>query len=160
MATQPTGAASFDYAALPAADARWLQEATGAIRNHARSTATSIIHIGEWLNQIRDRLGRGTWGRWLDKEFSWSRKKAVRHMQVADAFGGAAGEKVNRFEPSALYVLAEPQTPPQARELALQHAAEGRRITHAFAREIMNSCRQVKVTDEDVKELVQTPGRA
>lgn len=142
----------FNYSVLAPADQAWLRDQTAAIRFIARRGAEDVILLGRKFNEVRDRIGRGNWQRWLTAEFAWSYETARRFGRAASIFGAHASI-IGRFDPSALYVLSSPSVSDAARELAVQNAEDGVHISQIKAREILNSCRPQKVTIEDTREV-------
>jgi phage N-6-adenine-methyltransferase len=59
-------------------------------------------------------------------------------MQVAERFGGDEIYQIDKFAPSALYLLAAPSTPEPAREEAIARAEAGETITHTVSKVIVN----------------------
>ncbi len=66
--------------------------------------------IGSRLIAVKDALGHGRFGRWLEAEFQWSEPTAERMMRVADTFKSVKLTDLNIGQ-SALYMLASPSTP-------------------------------------------------
>lgn len=95
-------------------------------------TAQDIIEIGEKLIEVKERLGHGHFGAWLEGEFSWSWDTANNFMRVADKFRNF--QNLENFAPSALYLLARND---EAREEAIARAEAGEAITHTRAKEIV-----------------------
>lgn len=88
-----------------------------------RQTAQGIIEIGQRLIEVKERLGHGNFIPWLKSEFNWSLQSAKRFMNVAETFG--QNQQIVDFYPSALYALAAPSIPDEAREEALTLAESG-----------------------------------
>ena len=124
---------SFDYATLDAETRIVVQQRTGEIRTIARRAAADIIEIGDRLSEVKTRLGHGQFGAWLSGEFGWSQESAQRFMRVAERF---QNRQIDGFAPSALYMLASPAVPEEARQEALARAAQGQRIGVKAARQI------------------------
>jgi len=127
----------FDYATLEAETRIVIQQRTSEIKSLMRRTAQDIINIGQKLVEVKEQLGHGQFRNWLKAEFDWSVRTAARFMQVATKFKCA---NLAHFDiaASALYLLAEPSTPNEAREEALELAKQGENITHAKAKDIVN----------------------
>jgi len=127
----------FDYAQLDAPTRGFVEQRTEEIRALGKRMAVDIIGIGQRLTEIKARLGHGHFGKWLEYEFGWSATNAWRFMKVAEAFKSSKLEDLT-IEASALYLLAAPSTPQEAREEAIEQAEEGEEITHAKAKEIVD----------------------
>ena len=123
------------YADLPAVDRQFLKDKVGVIRLLARQCGESVLNIGRHLRDVRDRLP-GRFDGWVQSEFCWSRGHAYKMINVAEAFDGLS-QLANRFDSTALYVLAAPTAPPKAREFAVGLARDGEYVSHAMAREIV-----------------------
>lgn len=131
--------AAFDYARLDTETRIVVQQRTEEIRVLVRRSAQDIIDIGTKLIEIKARLGHGNFGTWLDAEFGWNWKTATSLMNVATKFVNFTN--LNQFAPSALYLLAAPSTPEDARSEAMERADAGETITHAVAQTIVREYR-------------------
>lgn len=131
----------FDYAALDPETRIVVQQRTGEIKTLMRRTAQDIIDIGQKLIEVRAQLsknGNGTYKAWLHVEFDWSYETARNFIRVAERFNGVNFTATD-FAPSALYLLAAPSTPDDARQEALDRAAMGEMITHRTAKQIVEA---------------------
>jgi hypothetical protein len=128
--------AIFDYQSLDAETRIVVQQRPGEIKALVRRSAQDIIEIGQKLIEVKERLPHGQFGPWLDTEFGWKTTTAWNFIQVAIKFSNF--EDLDQFAPSALYLLAAPSTPDEARQEALDRAAQGETITHATAKQIVN----------------------
>lgn len=135
-----TQLALFDYGQLDTETRIVVQQRTNEIKGLMKRTAQDIIEIGEKLIDVKDRLPHGQFGDWLLGEFDWSQQHARRFMSVAQAFD-AQSEQIERFAPSALYLLASPSTPDDVRAEALVRAGEGERITHQAAKAMVSEAK-------------------
>ncbi len=127
----------FDYANLDAETTQFVQQQTGEIRTLMKRTAQNIIEVGQKLIEVKDKLGHGRFGDWLNSEFDWDERTARRFMTVADRFSNKSDNLSDiNFAPSALYILAAPSTPKAAREEAISRAKAGEPITYTMAKEI------------------------
>jgi hypothetical protein len=123
----------FDYS-LVADDVREaVQEDTRLIH---RTVAGSVITIGQALLRTKERLGHGLFGQWLAAEFAWTVRTAQRLMSVPEnlKYDNLSQLAIGR---SALFLLAETQTPESVRDRALALAESGVRVTHAMVRELL-----------------------
>ena len=126
----------FDYTALDAEARIVVQQRTSEIKTLMRRAAQDIIDIGQKLIEVKATLGYGRFGPWLEAEFEWNERTARRFIQVAEQFK-TDKLSVLQIAPSALYLLAAPSTPDEAREEALNRAEAGERITHHTAKQII-----------------------
>ena len=78
---------------------------------------------------------------WLGNEFGWSSKTAYNFINVAEKFSLVNFTNLD-FGFSALYLLASPSVPDEAREAALSLAESGKKITHQVAKELVEKYKQ------------------
>ena len=127
----------FDYTALDAPTSQFVKVQTGEIRGLMKRTVESIFEIGQRLITVKQRLGHGRFGSWLETEFDWDERTARRFMSVAENLKNKSDtvSEIN-FAPSALYILAAPSTPEAARDEAFARAKAGESITKKTAKDI------------------------
>lgn len=131
---------TFTYSDLDAETRIVVQQRTDEIKTLMRRTAQDIIDIGRKLLEVKEKIGHGNFCDWLKTEFGWSERTAQRYMQVAKSF---KSDTVSDLIPAkALYLLARPSTPPEARAVALSRAENGQAITHATAKTIVAEINQ------------------
>lgn len=111
---------------------------TQEIQNDLSVTATHVVRIGERLSQVKALLGHGHFGAWLDHEFGWSERSARNYISVYEVFKSENIADLG-IATSALYLLASPSTPEEARTEALDIARTGETITPSRAKEIIES---------------------
>ena len=128
---------AFDYTALDAETRIVVQQRTSEIKDRLRRTAQDIVQIGHDLIEVKERLPHGQFGPWLSAEFDLTEGHARKLMQVARAFG--QNDHYDRFAPTALYLLASPATPDEARAEALERAEAGERIEAKDAQAIIKT---------------------
>ena len=109
-----------------------------------------IIEIGQKLIDVKQRLGHGRFGEWLQVEFAWSEASAQRFMRVAERF---QNRQIDGFAPSALYMLASPSVADEARDEAIRAGEAGERITVTKARAIVDQYRPEASASADDDEL-------
>jgi len=127
---------TFDYAALDRDTRRFVQERAERIHNLARMTAASIVQIGQYLSECKERLGHGKFLEWIEREFAWTYKSAERFMHVHEHL---KLDKLSnlQIDVSALYLIAAPSTPDPVRVQAVIRAQDGEHVTHMGARELV-----------------------
>ncbi|NEQ23591.1 MAG: DUF3102 domain-containing protein [Microcoleus sp. SIO2G3] len=101
-----------------------------------------MIQIGNKLIEVKKQLGHGYFRAWLKIEFHWSERSAQKFMSAA-RFAASFFEKeelsnLNNFDVSALALLAAKSTPEEAKQKALERAAQGKFVSHKKAKEIIN----------------------
>jgi hypothetical protein len=133
-----SGTPAFDYTALDTEARIITKQRTGEIRALVARTTQDIIEIGHKLIEVKGVLDHGQFGGWLRSEFEWSESAALRMMQVATAFKSVKLTDLS-VGPSALYMLAAPSTPEEARAEALSRAEAGEPITHKTAKAIVET---------------------
>ena len=126
----------FDYTALDASTSQFVQQQTGEIRGLMKRTIESIFEIGQRLITVKERLGHGRFGSWLETEFEWSQDTASNFINVAKKFGNLPNVSEFDMAASALYLLAAPSTPEAARDEAFARAKAGESITKKTAKDI------------------------
>ena len=90
-----------------------LDELAEQVRDHCRSTTTSIIAIGGALVQAKDRVEYGQFKQWVTSQCGFTIRTAQNYMR-AYALASQVGEIVSLLNPAALYRLSAPKTPPGA----------------------------------------------
>lgn len=145
----------FQYDQLKQDDRDFIQGRTNEIKALVKRTAQDIIDIGSMLIEVKDRLPHGMWGQWLDKEFGWGLTAAFRFTTVAVKFKSSNLEDLE-MAPSALYLLAAPSTPDEARAEALERAIGGETITHKAAKEIVKAHKEDDLSEEIETETIST----
>lgn len=117
-----------------------VQQRTSEIKAIARQTAQGVLDIGAKLAEVKDRLGHGRFGYWLDQEFGWSDRTARSFMAAARSFKTEIISDLS-IAPTALVMLASPSVPEAARQQALQLATNGLPVNTRQARQIINQHR-------------------
>lgn len=127
----------FDYAQLDENAKNLVQTKTDEIKALVKRSARDIIEIGQRLIEVKAQLPHGQFGPWLEAEFGWSYPLSAKFMNVANQFKSIKFIDLE-IAPSALYLLAAPSTPGEARDEALSLAQDGETITHQRAKEIIS----------------------
>lgn len=126
----------FDYKILDPKAQIIVKQKTAEIKRLIRQTAQDIIKVGQNLTEVKQQLKHGEFRNWLKTEFNWSISSATKFMQVSEQFKNVNFTHFN-FATSALYILAAPSTPENAREYAIQLASRGENITYSLAKLIV-----------------------
>lgn len=113
-----------------------VQQRTGEIKTLMRRTAEGVMEIGGKLIEVKDRLGHGRFGYWLEQEFGWSDRTARNFMAVARQFKTEIISDLD-FAPSALIALSGATVPEAARQEAVEQAASGQPVTVKAAKQII-----------------------
>lgn len=117
-----------------------VKQRTSEIKAIARQTAQGVLDIGAKLAEVKDRLGHGRFGYWLDQEFGWSDRTARSFMAAARSFKTEIISDLS-IAPTALVMLASPSVPEAARQQAIQLATSGLPINTKQARQIIDQHR-------------------
>lgn len=125
----------FDYSGLDSETRIIVQQRCGEVRSLIKRSGADILEIGQKLIEVRDRLKHGKWGAWLHAEFEWSIDTAENYMRVARQFGQIPNG--SDFHARALYLLASPNTPPEAREEAIALVGSGQPVSLATAKALV-----------------------
>jgi pyruvate/2-oxoglutarate dehydrogenase complex dihydrolipoamide acyltransferase (E2) component len=151
-------AALFDYSALGVEDRVRVQSCAEAIRRLVRNTAQQIVEIGESLREVRGRLGDAAFETWLAAEFDWHVKTAYRFIAVADQFSSQNLLEA-KISSSALYLLAAPSTPKEARAAAVELAKGGGTVTRKVAKAVVRAVKvkRARAVEEAAQELPVPP---
>lgn len=145
----------FDYSTLNSETRKLVEQRTSEIKSLMRQTAQGIINIGRRLIEVKEKIGHGNFGKWVKAEFGWGTTTAWKMMRVANTFKFSQCENLT-VAASALYLLAGPSTPEEARQEALERAAQGETITPTAAKEIV-AHHTIDVRAEVVREDHESP---
>lgn len=63
-----------------------IEQLTTEILIYKQQTAANIIEIGKRLNQVKELLPHGEWGRWLEEKVDFTDRTAQRFMKIANEF--------------------------------------------------------------------------
>jgi hypothetical protein len=150
--------AKHNYTTLDASTSQFVQQQTGEIRGLMKRTVESIFEIGQRLIVVKERLGHGRFGSWLETEFDWDERTARRFMSVAENLKNKSDtvSEIN-LAPSALYILAAPSTPDAARDEAFARAKAGESITKKTANSIKQKYISPAAKLESAKEVRSMP---
>jgi Protein of unknown function (DUF3102) len=108
-----------------------LAEHAAAIRALGKRVIDDVIEIGERLSQCRAILKEdGKWRAWLKDEFDWGRSTADNFINIYTLSKSAGGPNFGHLDLplSALYLLAAPSTPPEARAEIIERAEAGEQL--------------------------------
>jgi hypothetical protein len=119
-----------------------LAEHAAAIRRLGKRVVADVIEIGRRLSKCKDICGHGNWLPWLDREFEWTEQTALNYMRLAE---------LNKSKPvldwdlpvKALYLLAAPSTPPEARDEIIERAQAGEAIKLAEVKASIAAAKQL-----------------
>jgi hypothetical protein len=119
-----------------------LAEHAAEIRRLGKRVVADVIEIGRRLGECRLILkGEGCWRAWLDSELRLSPQTAGRFIQVHELSQGRSNLEHLDLPVSALYQLAAPSTPTEARDAVLDLAANGEPLTHAQVKHTIDTAK-------------------
>jgi Protein of unknown function (DUF3102) len=131
----------FIYDLLDAQVAEQVRSSADRIRERLKKTLEDIIEIGNDLMAVREALDHGQFLNWLRAEFGWQQRTAYNFISVAERFKLATIASLP-IDPTAAYLLAAPSIPEEARQLAIERAEGGEKITTVIAKEIVAEARK------------------
>lgn len=100
----------FDYAALTPEQADLARNATAYIDARHKGMASSMLEIGQKLNEVKASLGHGNFTSWLAASFTMTNRTAQHYMQAASAVGSKS-ETVSYLPVSTVYEIARAPEP-------------------------------------------------
>jgi hypothetical protein len=117
-----------------------LAEHANAIRTLGKQTIHNVIEIGRHLTEAKKIAGHGNWLPWLRQEFDWSESTALRFMRVYE-LGKSVTVTDLELPVKAIYLLAAPSTPEEARDEIIEHAKTGEPISTATVKQTITKTR-------------------
>jgi|SRR5262249_23554200 len=119
-----------DPKSVPSRENPILTEHAAAIRALGKQTVESVVEIGRHLSEAKAEIRKlgMSWGDWLKAEFNWSDQQARRCMHIFER-KSELNNLLNADLPvSALYLLAAPSTPKEARNEINERAQAGEKV--------------------------------
>src|SRR5262245_12062158 len=129
----------FDYDAVRPDLAARLRERAERIARREAGVRQAILDNGRDFAEARVELRHnkaGGFEGWVGHH-GWSRAAAYNYIAAWEHFGNCPTVGQLMIDAKALYALAAPSTPEEAREEAIARAEDGEQITHAKAQEII-----------------------
>lgn len=144
------------YGQIDEETATHLRESAENMRSLVRQAATAVVEIGCRLIDAKERLGHGLFEQWCDGEFGWTPRTCRRYMQVAQAF--AESDNIDRFDTSALYLLASSKASDEVRTEAFRLASQGQTMTHSRVADLLEQYAPEVAPDpmRDVHRITRT----
>lgn len=109
------------------------------LRKMLGEVQAEVVGIGKDLIEIRLYLNEnkvpGGFDGWVAREFEGSRTQAYRYIDAANQFGDCPN--LGQYDQSAMYLLAAPGTPQEAREEAKQLAESGEFVDYTTAARVI-----------------------
>ena len=132
---------------------RVLAESAEEIRKLGKRAGADVIEIGRRLTETKKICGHGNWLPWLQREFGWTDRHALKCMQVYELSLKSENFSDLGIPVSGLYLLAAPSTPPEAVEEVIECAKSGERLTQVEIKGKIGKIKRVKATAAGI-----TPG--
>jgi hypothetical protein len=118
-----------------------LAEHAAAIRARGKRVVADVIEIGARLTECKRICGHGNWLPWLDREFGWEETTAQRFMRVHELASSKSGNLPD-LPVSAIYLLAAPSRPDEARDEIIARAKAGEKINVEALKETVAKARK------------------
>lgn len=147
----------FDYSQLDSEARIVVRQRTNEIKTLMRRTAQDVIEIGEKLIEVKETMGHGKFGEWLEKEFSWSWKTATKFMSVAEHFSNLKNSSNLTMSFETMAYLASPSVPEEVRQEVVSRAQAGEHITTQAARQTVSEHHDDDPEDDDEPAEIPAP---
>jgi hypothetical protein len=118
---------TYDYTVLPTEAAALAKRTAQKFRQHWRRNSKEIIELGTDLIRLKDELGYGRFGEWLEAEFGCDARTAQRYLRAAEAFR-AKSDTVSLLPPTSLYLLSARSTPETIRGEVVDRLERGEHV--------------------------------
>jgi hypothetical protein len=118
--------AEFDYGQYEPKLADELRQAAERIRSRGQDQIAAIVDIGNELNQVKNKVGHGNWGSWLNSEFAMSIATANRYLRgaafIADKRSRGKFVTVTNLTAGLLFQMSAKSAPPLLVHEAVERA--------------------------------------
>lgn len=133
---------------------RAVNQRCAKVRKMLGEIQSEIVEIGKELMVIRAHLQEnrvpGGFDSWVASDFEESRSQAYRYVAVATVFGDCPN--LGQYDLSAMYLLAAPGTPQEAREEARQLAESGEFVDYTTAARIIEKHKADAQTETEIDD--------
>src|SRR5688572_6368857 len=119
--------AAFDYSSLDPAVASLARASASRIKEQMKKQHAVFLEIGREFLTVKDQLGHGDFGLWLDAEFGINERTAQRCIRAAELLGDKPNI-ASALPQIALVELAAPSTPEHVLETVVQRIAAGEQM--------------------------------
>ena len=149
----------YDYSEVSEAHRRHMQDAAVDIRRKYTRVMGDLLAIGRRLLEVKDFLPHGEFGRWIETEFELPERTVQGMMNAARIYSDEARvQRVARLSERAIYMLAAPSTPEEAREAVERIMEEtGKVLTIAEVHQVID---EAKARNCALLEAPTTPAPA
>jgi Protein of unknown function (DUF3102) len=129
-----------------------LAEHAAEIKRLGKRVVDDVIEIGARLAACRAILkDEDRWRAWLENELRLSHQTAGRFTQIYELSLRRSNLDHLDLPVSALYLLAAPSTPPNARDAVLDLAANGEHLTHAQVKAMIAEAKNETAIEYEAK---------
>lgn len=145
--------AGFSYESMDKDVAGKLRNLANRLQGLKEKLAGHILEIGETITIAHEQFAKqktGEFLKWVEFEAGYSKSSAYNYMSAFRVFGNVPN--FGRIEDSAMYALAQNNTPENALKEALKLADKGVKITHKQAKEIIKKHTEPKDEQEPEEE--------
>jgi hypothetical protein len=120
-----------------------LAEHAAAIRRLGGQTVENIIEIGRHLVEAKAEVKKlgGSFDAWLKAEFNWSHGQAYNFINMFERQSELSKFDNSDLPISALYLLAAPSTPKEARDKVIERAEAGEPVSVAEVKQIVEQAK-------------------
>jgi hypothetical protein len=138
---------------MPHADV--LAEHAESIRKLGKRVIGDVIEIGRRLSECKEILGHGNWLSWIEREFRWSERTA-RNFIIVYVFAQSKSANLAdmAIDVTAVYLLAAPSTPEDARAEVLRRGKAGEALPHAEVKRIIGEAREREIAAGTAKRPI------
>lgn len=147
QALVPTGQ-GYDYTGLPVDVADHAKAVAARGRTMHRDLIQAATDLGRELIAVKDNLGHGKFGDWLEAEFGASARTARNYMSLAERLGDKS-EIVSVLPAATVYELAAPSTPDETRAEVIGKLSSGVMVTPSEVKTLISAGR------DKAKEVAQ-----
>lgn len=155
MTELTASAATFAYTALDAETRIVVQQEDKEFDRNVADAGTNFLRACHNIKRIHDalRYKRPGFGEYIASKPGLSERTAYRMIDVAKMFANLANIEAG---PSALYLLAAPSTPEEARRDLLTRAEQGEPITYSTAHETVQRFRIPAIAPDPASAAADT----
>jgi hypothetical protein len=115
-------------------------------------TAT-VIEIGRELLSIKDQLGHGRFGEWVEAECGFTQRSAENYIKAA-RFAEGKNETVSDLPPALVYHLASKSAPPEIVDDVIARLEKGKSIDQQEVEAKLHEARRQQPTGKSKPKLI------
>lgn len=130
------------------------REAAEHIRGLQQKVVADIAEIGRTLLKVKEAVGHGNFGPWLQDEFQWTERTAQNYISVAERFGSNP-KRVSHLPLRTVYKLAAPNTPDLVRENIVERLERGEAIAPSDIESEINSAKRKAEREAELQRQLE-----